>query len=59
MSIKVTRSKDSLDPFPVRVRESGLTRRVLRFTDDEWNAFIKGIKAGEFDRLTPEADHHD
>jgi hypothetical protein len=31
--------RDSKDP----------ARRSLSFTDEEWEAFIKGVKAGEFD----------
>jgi hypothetical protein len=28
---------------------------VLRFTTDEWNAFVAGVKAGEFDLACPSA----
>lgn len=35
----------------IKVRDSkNPDGTVLEFTDDEWNAFIKGVKAGEFDR---------
>jgi Domain of unknown function (DUF397) len=27
------------------------SRRPLRYTAEEWNSFIRGVKAGEFDDL--------
>ncbi len=34
----------------VLVRDSkDVDRRMLSFTRDEWEAFVKGVKAGEFD----------
>lgn len=34
----------------VAIRDSKDThKQTLRFTLDEWNAFVKGIKNGEFD----------
>jgi len=28
---------------------------ILRFTADEWNAFLGGVRDGEFDKFTQEA----
>lgn len=35
----------------VALRNSRRPTKVLRYTADEWQAFVKGIKAGEFDEL--------
>lgn len=34
----------------VVVRHSQYPRHVLEFTPAEWDAFVRGVKAGEFDR---------
>lgn len=36
-------------PGHIAVRHSKDVERVLRFTADEWSAFVEGVKAGEFD----------
>lgn len=33
----------------MRVRDSKNPAAVLKFTADEWAAFVAGVKAGEFD----------
>ena len=33
----------------VRDSKQGNASPILKFTPDEWNAFIAGVKAGEFD----------
>ncbi len=39
------------DDEEIRVRDSkDRTGPVLAFTSDEWDAFVAGAKAGEFDR---------
>ena len=37
--------------FQIKIRDSklGLASPVLNFTTDEWDAFIRGVKDGEFD----------
>jgi hypothetical protein len=30
--------------------------RILRFTPDEWHAFLGGVRSGEFDRFAGAAD---
>jgi Domain of unknown function (DUF397) len=35
----------------VLVRNSGMPELVLRYTTDEWLAFARGMKAGEFDDI--------
>lgn len=37
------------DVVLVRDSKQGVDGPVLRYTFDEWDAFIKGVKAGEFD----------
>lgn len=41
--------KDSSGWVEVRDTKLGNKSPVLRFTPDEWEAFVKGVKAGEFD----------
>ena len=33
----------------VFVRHSNLTSAIIEYTREEWKAFIKGVKQGEFD----------
>lgn len=36
----------------IAVRDSkDADKQTLRFTRDEWNAFVKGVKGGEFDSV--------
>lgn len=39
-----------LENGEISLRDSkDLTKEALSFTPDEWSAFLKGVKAGEFD----------
>ena len=40
----------------VLVRHSGWPGAVLRFSVEEWAAFLLGVKDGEFDQLIPEPE---
>lgn len=43
--VEVKRAKDSIS-----VRDSkSSTEAILSFTTEEWDAFVKGVKSGEFD----------
>lgn len=42
-----------LAPFAVHVRSSEAPRDVLTFTIPEWDAFIAGVKLGEFEITSP------
>jgi Domain of unknown function (DUF397) len=38
----------------IRVRDSKTPKgAILRFTPDEWDAFLGGVRKGEFDRTQP------
>ena len=37
------------DGASVSVRHSTEDQGMIQYTPDEWSAFIKGVKAGEFD----------
>ncbi|OLL98768.1 hypothetical protein Ae406Ps2_3493c [Pseudonocardia sp. Ae406_Ps2] len=37
------------DAAGVRVRSTTAEATVVGFTDDEWTAFVRGVKNGEFD----------
>ncbi|WP_308215811.1 DUF397 domain-containing protein [Pseudonocardia sp. DR1-2] len=37
------------DAIGVRVRSTTAEAVVVGFTDDEWSAFVRGVKNGEFD----------
>jgi hypothetical protein len=44
----------SLPGGGIGVRDSkNVKGAVLRFTPDEWDAFVGGVRNGEFDRFTP------
>jgi hypothetical protein len=43
--VEVGRSADGV----VLVRDSKNRAQALAFTDEEWAAFVAGVKAGEFD----------
>lgn len=49
-STKVNCVEVAIEPGAVLVRHSKLpTGRVLRFSRHEWDCFVQGVKAGEFD----------
>lgn len=37
------------DDGAMSIRASGSPDHVLRFTREEWNVFVEGVKAGDFD----------
>lgn len=37
------------EPEGVILAHTGAPQNILMFTYDEWDAFVKGVKAGEFD----------
>jgi hypothetical protein len=39
----------SVSEHGVLMRDSKDPEHVLEFTPEEWDAFLKGVKAGEFD----------
>lgn len=39
----------------VLMRDSKERRQILAFTEDGWDAFVAGVRAGEFDRATDRA----
>lgn len=43
--VEVGRSPDGT----ILVRDTKDTAQALAFTDEEWMAFVSGVKAGEFD----------
>lgn len=43
----------AIKPEGVAVRDSkDSDKRTLHFTRDEWDAFVKGVKGGEFDLVS-------
>jgi hypothetical protein len=49
VEVRRQRISDGDDLTDVEVRWSVNPDRVLAFTEDEWRAFIEGVKNGEFD----------
>ena len=48
---------DGLDDVYVHVRNSRTPHTIVTFDREEWQAFIDGVKAGDFDLKTdPELD---
>lgn len=40
----------AITPTTIYVRDSNNPTTIQRYTHDEWNAFIQGVKAGEFNK---------